>query len=58
MSLSVKQGITQLLTFNSVIWYNCLYRNLTVFGGSFIFWAGGVVKKRKVPRLQKWVHSI
>ena len=59
MSLSVNQWFTQLLTFSSVIWYNCLYRDLTVFCGSLLFYAGGVAvyKKVKVPNLQKWVHA-
>ena len=35
-------------------------RDLTVFGGSLIFWGAGVavLKKPKVPNLQKWVHPI
>ena len=59
-SLSINNAVTQLLTFNSVIWYNCYMRDLTVFGGSLIFWGAGVavLKKPKVPNLQKWVHPI
>ena len=55
MSLSVNQWFTQLLTHKQLIWYNCLYRVMAVFGGSLLSGAGGVAvyKKPKVPNLQR-----